>query len=250
MHSILQRKASIFAQQEWRENPWDGSDKGIEQMIFDYGLSLGGLLETADNILEFENCSDDVARLLGELAETVNNIQKLCQQHSSPEMGSSKKSQESPFARSPESHPSHSLRIMAWGLELIACVTGCAITLKAESLKAVTIRSNVLGSGSFDIQTAKEWFNTRRITLAHEICRSSISYLSAGIGIMGASSVIFPLRIAFEQLDISDTEYSECRALLQKLKGKGMGFVPALNRNESIASRIIHRKGFLQVQGE
>jgi hypothetical protein len=54
MHSILKRKASIFAQQEWRENPWNGSDKGVEQMIFDYGLSLGGLLETADNILKCE----------------------------------------------------------------------------------------------------------------------------------------------------------------------------------------------------
>lgn len=248
MHSLLQRKASIFAQHEWREIPWSSSDKGVEQMIFDYGLSLGGLLETADTVLKYETSSDEVATLLGELAEIFNNIRNLCEHYSLPEMGS-KQRQESRVAKSPEIAPSLSLKIIALGLELIACVTGYAITLNAVNLTTDTFRSNVLGSRFFDIQTAKEWFNAERIALAQEICRSSISYLSAGIGIKGASTVIFPLRLAFEQLETSGTEYFECRALLQKLQGKGAEFVPALNRNESIASRIIHRKPLLSGTG-
>lgn len=238
-HCIVQRTASTFGDQEWREVPWIDTVKGVEQMIFDYGLRLGGFLEIADTLSKGESSFSDVETLSRELAEISNNIQNLREQYLSPGEGSSRsvsaKIHDSQQATSPASHPSLSPNIVALGIQLVACATGYAVT----SGFSVT---NSINPRPFDLQTTMEWFDNKRITLALEICQTSASYINNGKGIMGPNRIIFPLRLAFEQLEKPSNEYLECRALLQKLEGKGMEFIPALNRNESIASSIIHHK--------
>src|ERR1700753_704291 len=149
-HCIMRRTPSIFGEQEWREVPWIGADKGVEQIILDYGLRLGGLLETADTLSKGELCSSDVATLLGELAEISDSIQNLHEHYSSPRKGSSTsaspKNHESQQAASPTNPPNLSPKIVALGIQLIACATGYAVALKATDPTAVASGFSVISS--------------------------------------------------------------------------------------------------------
>lgn len=252
-YSLVQRTASIFGEQEWQEIPWVGTNKGVEQVIFDYGLRLGRLLERADTLSKKgDRYLSDVTALSDELVETFNGIQNLSDRYSSPGVDSSRmvsaKDHNSQQATPAAGPTGLHLRVVALGIQLMACATGYAVTLKATGPVTAAPESSIINPINpqlFDIQVCKEWFDNKRIALALEIYKTSIKYLSNGNAVMGASRVIFPLRLAFEHLEISSDEYIECRALLQKLEGKGMEFIPALNRNESIASRIIrHRRSF------
>lgn len=250
INSIAERKASVFAEQEWQEVPWIGISKGVEQKILDSGLKLGGLLEIADTILKDDIAADNnTVKLLNDLAEVSNNIHNLVGQNPSRETSSSKTLSNQhfkiPSMRPAETSPSFPLKMTASGIQLTACVTGYAIALEAiDRNTAFTMMqyNSAVESTHFDLQTVKEWFNNKRMLIARDICSSSISCLRESVGIPGASRAIFPLRLAFEQLETSDAQYLECRALLQRLEGKGSEFVPNLNRNESIASRIIRHQ--------
>ncbi|OQV02258.1 Fungal Zn2-Cys6 binuclear cluster domain-containing protein [Cladophialophora immunda] len=249
MHGLAQRKASVFGEQEWREDPWNGADKGVEQKILDYGLRLGGLLEKADSLVKDAEGFDTMAMLVADLAEISNGIENChshyLPQHKSPSDASSADNHDSYRARPYQSPLNIPVKMTAFGIQLVACATGYALILNADGLNARGQGFCVINSMPFGVHTTKEWFNSKRVLLAKEICKFSAIFLSKGVGIMGASRVIVPLRLASEQLETSDPEYAECHELLQKLEGKGMEFVPALNRNEAIASRIIRRKSLL-----
>lgn len=249
IHSIGERKASAFGTQVWREDPWNGTDKGMEQKIFDYGLKIGGLLETADTFFRNDTSSDYVENLLEELAEIVTNISVLQEQSSVPTLDTPTASSQRYGNRQPATSPDYALTspqiITALGLQLIACVTGYTVALKAIDLETTTSPSNIVNTTHPTMQNYRDWFNARRVRLAQAIHKSTISYLKDGVGIRGASRAIFPLRLAFEQFETATTEYAECKDLLQKLEGAGVEFVPSLHRNEAIASRIIRRRSLL-----
>lgn len=219
-------------------------------MVFDYGLRLGALLETADTLTSMgENDFGDVATLLDELAEISKSIEDLHRHPSSPReassRGTSDSSHDSRQATPPMIHPGLAPKIVALGVQLIACATGYAVALKATGLSTVVPGSTAIESTNpnpSDLATTKEWFDSKRISLALEIYKFSASYINHGNGMVGQSRIIFPLRLAFEQLDPSSDQHPKCRALLQKLEGKGMKFEPTLNRNESVASSIIRHK--------
>lgn len=248
-HSLVQRTKSAFGEQEWQEIPWIDTDKGVEQVIFDYGLKLGGLLEAADALSKGESHIGDVTRLSDQLAEVSNRVENLSGRYLSPVISASGSvltrnhhaQQATPAAGPTGLH----LKVIALAIQLMACATGYAVIVKAMGLFAGASGSSVMdpmNQGFLDIHARRDWFDNRRTNLALEIHQTSIDYLSNGSGKIEASRVIFPLRLAFEQFEPSSREYLECRALLQKLEGKGREYLPALNRNESVASRIIRHK--------
>lgn len=249
LHSIKQRKASAFGTQAWQEDPWNGADKKMEQRILDYGLKLGGLLQTADTFFRNDTSSDYVENLLEELAEIVTNISVLQEQSSVLALDTPTASSQTYCNPQPATSPGYALtspqRITALGLQLIACVTGYTVGLKVIDLEATTSPSNIVDTTHLTMQNYRDWFNAKRVTLAQAIHKSTVSYLKDGVGIRGASRAILPLRLAFEQFETATTEYAECKDLLQKLEGAGVEFVPSLHRNEAIASRIIRRRSLL-----
>ena len=69
IRKLVERKSSVFGEQEWLEAPWIDAEKDQQQSICDFGLRLSNLLARNNAIEEQENLSISVVgEQIGDLA--------------------------------------------------------------------------------------------------------------------------------------------------------------------------------------
>ena len=222
LQSILKRKASVFSTSEWMTIPWSAAAKTGEQQILDQGLLLGCLLERSEAFLAHEPglVSDyEAFDLVQDCMKVHECIGKLLCHRKSPSP-----SDDASIAGA--THPTVAVvRTTSFALQLMACATASDVLSRpaGRTLPHAGI-NQYLGQSTL---IRKECGR-----LARTILTETKAFLSTDRqSVVGAGRMIFPLRLALQELttitytesNIYDplwhSDLEEVRSLLADLQG-------------------------------
>ena len=252
MQHLMARKACVFGQRAWLEDPWAGVAKSVEQQVFDHGLRLCAIFETCDVALQKGSTNSNLIKLFADSIDLYDGIQRLRKQYiaeavtvdldSGPGSGGDTLTANNPAGLL--------LDITAMGIRLGACASACDIfgRMSDTSVGGLDIGESDFEASCRRIVTAVSLFQACS-TLAREIVRSITTCIVERVGSMGAARMIFALRLAMQTLQSSDPAFEEAAALMQRLSGQTSRFGALIGQDTSITSlTLLQRKAEL-VQG-
>lgn len=234
-HLVL-RKACILGQPDWLERPWQDMEKSVEQQVFDQGLRLTSVFNRCDLAIEDNSAEVDIVQLFNDSVEIYNTVKKLQVQFVEPAVGMSLEGGEGSGVDSLSKPPAIMLNITALGIMLGACVSACGVYYQASSLLAFNFTNTPTKVTDCAIQLFLD-----RQEIARKIIRSVKICMDEPVGAMGAGRMIFSLRLAIQQFDITDPEMEECKASLEQLSGVGhrfKGFMTLRNSDQVVANDV------------
>lgn len=76
--SHITRTKSFLASDDWRHIPWEGSEKPLEQRLYDHGFTLGCLFHTSDTMVPGQEVSSTVqANMFREIRDAYHSLAML-----------------------------------------------------------------------------------------------------------------------------------------------------------------------------
>lgn len=232
LQHLLARKASVFSQPAWLNEPWQDVDKSVEQSVFDNGLRLAALFERCDVAAQRHSEVSEAIELFGECTELYDRLQILHQEHIAPGVAVA------PLpvaASSGVANPAaFMLSITALGIQLGAYGSACDILRRVIEPSITALEISDTNSESVRIITQRtSHLIAKRRALAQLIIRSVELCSNEGLGAMGAARVIFSLQLAKQQFQPAEPEFERCQILLRRLDGRTTRFESMLRSNRS-----------------
>lgn len=250
MQGLLQRQSVVLSHPKWLAQPWQSVHKSTEQKVYDHGLILAGLFEKVDMLskpgLDDKQCLS-VLKKCANIQEGIERIIKGCLQsvrvyNDDPTTNDGRNVNKLKDAEAHESRAVLLLRIVAMGIELGACTSGCKAYLRLISnSRFVHINEETVSTPSCGISQTGIALCRKQRSLAKAIVRSIATYITGRNDLVCNAKLIFPLKQAIEQLEPEDKEHAECVVIMQKLRTPIWQFgvlVRPMDCSKNISSRL------------
>lgn len=238
LRHLLSRRASVFSQDAWLEEPWQDASKSIKQQVFDHGLRLATTFEQCDVALK-QGCPVSRAmELVDECNDIYDRLQTLHQKYISPVTAydpelvptPSDASRELPFSAA------LSLSITALGIQLGASQSAYRIT---SEIIEPTIDQEGANYESARVLVDHRSQSSNRQALARHIVREISCCLDQYPGAMGAARMVFCLDVAMKEFQPLDPDLERCKALSKRLSGRATIFDSMLQPASEIEKQEI-----------
>jgi hypothetical protein len=226
MQGLLQRRCVPLGRPDWLSEPWKDAHKSAQQKVYDQGLILAGMFERVDKLAEPDVGDERCKRILEDCRMVYEEIESIIEEDFQSDPAHNEypvpTDEHSPQPSQPEHRTSNSsllTRIVALGIALGACTSGCKAYFKLISQPKLVHPDEASDSTcSHGILQTGIALCLKQRSLANSIVRSVAAYVVRKKDLKCNAKLFFSLRQAARQLEPEDVEYAECIAIMRKMQ--------------------------------
>ena len=213
LRQLIRRKGCILSNQKWLSIPWPNGHKSVEQQVVDEGLKLAAVFECCDRAAL--GVPLDIRPMIAQCASIYNGIECLTahflQQMQTMHPG--------PKALcEPQDLAATLLHITALWIKLGACAS---VSFISSAPSNVIYGMPKLPGGEFErssrVPKNGEIFAASCRPTARLIICMAQSCFHCNVGAFGAARMVIAVQLAMEQFGTMESEFKECRVVLDKL---------------------------------
>ncbi|KAK3336260.1 hypothetical protein B0T19DRAFT_409015 [Cercophora scortea] len=233
--AVLSRKATFLATRRWRDVPFSETAPSALQAVMSEGALIPGILERLDSLarLPRESALPVAAEVLRAFLDSIDRLDRWERSFQSSTlcpsfwpMPAAAHNNGRPSIWFPDVTTANALTHF-WAFQVI-CLSG--ISKVTASYPELEFKCQSLNNPRESTETSRTTRFRETVRLSIKICQSIKYLLQDEMKLFGPTSVVLPLRIAYDTFEAGGSRTEEelvwCKDILAGIVAKGYRFVP------------------------